>query len=136
MTIPPNDSWLLAAPDPRDEHRHDDGNHSQAEAIARAAAPVGTVSRLWRVLIGAVSYRMSGGGYVLAGPGGGVAGAQQGCCTQQDEQGQGDRELRTHYDNPFASYYGICGPHEDRPSVMASAIWAAEIKAAELAASW
>ena len=79
---------------------------------------------------------MSGGGDVLAGAGGGVAGAQQGCCTNQDEQGQGDRELRTHYDDPFAGFYGICGPYEERPPVMAIAIWAAGIKAAELAASW
>ena len=75
----------LLASDPPDQQQHDNDSHNQAETIAGEVTPVGAMPRLWRVLVGAVSNSVTSGRDVLAGAGGGVAGAQQGCCTDQDE---------------------------------------------------
>ena len=52
-------------------------------------------------LLRAVRQRMSGGGDVLAGASGGVAGSEQGRRSQQSEESQDDREIFAHNEDPF-----------------------------------
>jgi len=44
--------------------------------------------------------RVTGGGNILAGTSSGMAGAEQGRCSKQNEKSEGDREILAHDDGP------------------------------------